>query len=134
MNLRKITSIALVQALACGAAFAGNSEVASIDFGISDKTDAYVLETVPPKYPHEMLQRGTQGRALLMLRIDETGEVGEVKILASSNQVFADAAVKSVKRWYFQPGTVNGVAVPQTVTVPVDFVIEELDTSALASL
>lgn len=134
MNLRKITSIALVQALACGAAFAGSSEVTSIDFGISDKTDAYVLETVPPKYPHEMLQRGTQGRALLMLRVDESGEVGDVKVLASSNQLFGDAAVKSVKKWYFQPGTVDGVAVPQTVTVPVSFEIEGLDAPALASL
>lgn len=134
MRLKTFISIAAAQAVACGAAFAGTGDVAEADFGQPVKTDAYVLETVSPKYPSEMLQRGKQGQALLMLRVGVSGEVSDVKVLASSNDHFSEAAVKSVKNWYFQPGTIDGVAIPQTVTVPVSFEIEGMDTPSLASL
>lgn len=134
MKLKKIISIALVQAAACGAVFAGTVEMAEQDFSAPSQTDAYVLEAVSPKYPHEMLQRGKQGKTLLMLRVDETGEVSAVKVLASSNDLFSEAAIKSVKNWYFQPGTVDGVPIPQTVTVPVNFEIDGMNTPSLASL
>ncbi|MDQ8183263.1 energy transducer TonB [Pelagicoccus sp. SDUM812005] len=134
MKLKKIITIALAQAAACGAAFAGTGETAETEFSQVNKTDAYVLETVSPKYPSEMLQRGKQGKALLMLRVNEHGEVSDVKVLASSNKLFSEAAVASVQKWYFQPGTLDGVAIPQTVTVPVNFEIEGMDTPSLASL
>jgi len=117
-----------------GALFASPSDEPNAYFDNLDQTDAYVLETVDPKYPREMLQRGIQGRTLLMLRVDELGEVRQVKVIASSNEQFSEAAAKSVKNWYFQPGTRDGVPVPQTVTVPVNFLIEDLKTPALASL
>ncbi|MDQ8187151.1 energy transducer TonB [Pelagicoccus sp. SDUM812002] len=134
MKLKKLTLIALAQVLTCGAVFAGTAEEAESNFALPSRTDAYVLESVAPKYPSEMLQRGKQGQALLMLRVDESGEVSDVKVLASSNRLFSEAAIKSVKNWYFQPGTVDGVAIPQTVTVPVSFEIEGMDTPAMASL
>lgn len=134
MKIKKFTFIALAQAMACGAMFAASPDANEVDFGQSDRTDAYVLETVAPTYPLEMRERGLQGRALLMLRVDEFGEVEKIRVVASSNPAFSKAAVKSVEKWYFQPGTVDGKAVPQTVTVPVDFLIEDLNTPALAAL
>lgn len=134
MKLKKTIFFALVQAAACGAVFAGASSEAETEILEPIKTDAYVLETVAPKYPPEMLQRGKQGRTLLMLRVDEAGEVSNVKVLASSNALFSEAAIKSVKNWYFQPGTIDGIAIPQTVTVPVSFEIEGMDTPSIASL
>ncbi|MBD5782423.1 energy transducer TonB [Pelagicoccus sp. NFK12] len=134
MKLKKILSIALAQVAACGAVFAATDEAAELTTSVSVKTDAYVLETVAPKYPSEMLQRGKQGQTLLMLRVDASGEVSDVKVLASSNQLFSEAAIKSVKNWYFQPGTVDGVAIPQTVTVPVSFEIEGMESPSIASL
>lgn len=134
MNIKKITLIALAQVMACGAIYAASPDETNIDFALEDQTDAYVLETVAPKYPIEMLERGVQGRTLLMLRVDEVGEVSDIRVVTSSNQLFSQAAVKSVKKWYFQPGTRDGEAVPQIVTVPVDFLIEDLQTPALASL
>ncbi|MBC2604582.1 energy transducer TonB [Pelagicoccus albus] len=134
MNIKKIAFIAFAQVAACGAAIAASAEEqAGIDFGIEDQTDAYVLETVTPKYPVEMLQRGIQGSTLLMLRVDEQGEVSDVRVLSSSSPAFSKSAIKSVKNWYFQPGTKNGRAVAQTVTVPVDFLIDDLQMPALAS-
>lgn len=135
MKTKLVPLLALALAVAGGALYGSSSQsAAGIEFGIEDKTDAYVLETVDPKYPREMLQRGIQGKTLLMLRVDEQGEVAAVQVVASSNKAFSDAAVKSVKNWYFQPGTQNGVPVPQTVTVPVNFLIEDLETPSLASL
>ncbi|MBK1877362.1 energy transducer TonB [Pelagicoccus mobilis] len=134
MKTRFISFCVLALAMASGALFASSPEEVAIDFGIEDKTDAYVLETVKPQYPQEMLQRGIQGKTLLLLRVDERGEVSDVRVVSTSNDSFADAAIKSVKNWYFQPGTQNGVPVPQTVTVPVSFLIEDLKTPALASL
>lgn len=99
-----------------------------------DKTDAYVLETVTPHYPLEMLERGVQGRTLLKLRVDVQGEVSGVSVVSSTNKAFSSEAIKSVSKWYFQPGTVNGEAVPQTVLVPVNFLIEDLQSPSLASL
>lgn len=133
MNLRKITSIALAHAIACSAAFSATTEVEEVNLGSEvNRTDAYVLETVPAEYPSEMLQRGIQGKTLLVLRVDEAGKVGEVKVLASSNEVFREAAIKSVKQWYFQPATVDGVAVPQIIVVPVVFEIEDSKSPTFA--
>ncbi len=134
MKLKEITSIALALAVACGAVFAGTASEAEAEFATPIKTDAYVLETVSPRYPREMMRRGKQGKALLMLRVNEAGEVSSVKVLASSNELFSEAAVESVKNWYFQPGTVDGVPIPQTVTVPVSFEIEGMQAASLASL
>ncbi|MDQ8203783.1 energy transducer TonB [Pelagicoccus sp. SDUM812003] len=96
--------------------------------------DAYVLETVKPDYPVSMLQRGIQGRTLLKLRVSSSGEVDAVQVVATTNKAFSEAAMKSVKHWYFEPGKADGVPISQTVLVPVDFVIEDLPSVSIASL
>lgn len=134
MTIKMLTLIALVQVLACEATYAASYEETSIDFDPVIETSPYVLETVTPKYPRELFERGVQGRTLLMLRVDDRGKVSGVHVVSASNKAFADEAIKSVKKWYFQPGTRDGQAVQRIVMLPVNFLIEDLQRPSLASL
>ena len=136
MNTPKIALAALVCSLACGGS-AALAETAALNAPMltSPKVeDAYVLESVAPKYPESMLLRGKQGRTLLKLRVSEHGEVSGIQVVASTSDAFSEAAVRSVKNWFFEPGKREGVPIAQTVMVPVEFIIEDLPGRALASL
>jgi len=77
-----------------------------------------------PRYPEDLLERGEEGRTLLRLRIDPDGSVIGASVVSATHLAFAQAAVESAKGWTFEPGTVDGIAAPQTVLVPVRFRIE----------
>ncbi len=54
---------------------------------------------------------------MLALAIDDKGNVDDVKIVSSSNQVFEQNAIDAAKQWVFLPATKNGkpVAVQENV-------------------
>jgi TonB family protein len=62
---------------------------------------------VEPEYPESARQQGIQGPVVLDVRIGRDGAVQDVKVL-SGPRVLADAAIAAVKRWKFQPQSVDG--------------------------
>ena len=66
---------------------------------------------VSPVYPYRMKTAGIEGYAHLDLMIDEGGRVVDAKLRRSSHQAFAEAAVKAIYKWKFEPGTIDGKAV-----------------------
>lgn len=136
MNTPKIALAALACLLAYGVSpvRADVKSLEVVDVQAPKIEDAYVLEADLPRYPESMLLSGKQGRTLLKLRVMETGEVSSIRVVASTSKAFSEAAVRSVKHWYFEPGKREGVPIAQTVMVPVEFIIEDLAGRSLASL
>lgn len=78
-----------------------------------------------PTYPPIAKRRNWQGTTILLVDVSKQGEVKQISIEKSSGYKMLDkAALNSVKRWHFRPGTENGRAVPMEVLVPVHFQLQ----------
>jgi len=78
-----------------------------------------------PVYPRIARRRGQQGIVLLLVTVLENGLPGQVTLHKSSGHKLLDvSALKTVKRWHFLAGTINGQPVSMQVLVPVHFVIQ----------
>ena len=78
----------------------------------------------PPEYPREALRSGVEGTVVLLIHIDAQGNVLDIEVERSSRNRDMDRnAVRAARRWRFNPAVENGVPVPSTVRVPVDFTL-----------
>lgn len=78
-----------------------------------------------PVYPELARKRGQEGTVRLRAHVDEKGRVITVEVAQSSGWRMLDvAAVKTVRRWRFQPGMRAGIAVQGTVMIPVRFSLQ----------
>jgi|HubBroStandDraft_6_1064221.scaffolds.fasta_scaffold970668_2 protein TonB len=59
--------------------------------------------------------------AVVLARIDKTGRVQDIKVLAPKSQAASDAVTATVKRWRYRPYLLNGepVDVQTTITIGV---------------
>ncbi len=67
-----------------------------------------LIKRIDPDYPEAARKEGLEGSVSMAVRIDEKGNVKDVLILRSSNEIFNDAAVKAVKQWKYEPYTQDG--------------------------
>lgn len=78
----------------------------------------------PPVYPRSARQQGQEGEVLIRANLDPEGNPEEVRLLRSSGIEALDrAAIAAVRRWVFEPGRRNGVAVVAWVQVPIRFTL-----------
>lgn len=82
---------------------------------------AKLLRRNPPIYPPAMLRARRAGIVELSFTVEADGRVGDVEVLRATNKEFADAAVRAVKDYKFQPATLNGKPVAQRVQAPIEF-------------
>lgn len=76
----------------------------------------------PPEYPSKARERGIQGHVLLRLKISESGDVEQVKVVdAQPIGVFEEVAVAAVREWTFQPATYRGSPVAVSVSQKIPF-------------
>lgn len=76
----------------------------------------------PPKYPNIARRRNQEGVVVLQALIDIAGKVSQLKLFNSSGYPILDkAALKTVHRWRFTPGTIGDKRQPMWVKVPVRF-------------
>jgi periplasmic protein TonB len=91
----------------------------------SGQTTPLVYLDTPHSYPPLAKQRGWEGTVSLEVLIGRQGQVKEVKLRQSSGYPILDrAALKQVRRWRFQPASVDGKPVEISALVPVVFVLE----------
>jgi protein TonB len=65
---------------------------------------------------------GFTGSVRLRVRVNDDGEVEEVRVIRSSGEEAADlAARRTVRRWEYSPAFRNGSAVPAEVEETVTF-------------
>ncbi|MDF2366688.1 energy transducer TonB [Sneathiella sp.] len=86
--------------------------------------EARYLHQVAPSYPRRALDLGQQGTVTLHAEVLPSGTPRDLKIAQSSGHRLLDmAAMAAVKKWKFEPTSVDGNAVVSWVRVPVNFII-----------
>jgi protein TonB len=79
-------------------------------------------QNAPPSYPAIARKRGYEGTVVLEVLVRPDGRVGDLRIITSSGHKTLDkSAMKTVKRWQFEPGRRGDETVAMWVRVPVDF-------------
>lgn len=69
-------------------------------------TSITLLQRVIPKYPVEAARRQQEGATSVLLHVDRSGRVQDVKITRSSgSRVLDTAAVRAFRQWKFAPGS-----------------------------
>jgi protein TonB len=82
----------------------------------------YRRPPTPPAYPPRAMEFGLTGTVLVRARIRPDGGTEETRIWRSSGHALLDAAaIAAVRRWDFEPGSVDGRRVEAWVEVPVHF-------------
>ena len=80
-----------------------------------------VLSEVKPDYPPDVMPTGVVGTVTLDCVVLPSGAVGDVKVTKPLHQTLDAVAVAALRKWRFQPGTLDGRAVPVQVTVEISF-------------
>jgi bla regulator protein blaR1 len=90
-----------------------------------DVTQPKLVYEVKPSYTKEAMAEKIQGNLWLDAVVLESGEVGEVRVLQSLDQVHGldDAAVKALKQWRFEPGTKDKKPVAVRIEVEMSFAL-----------
>jgi TonB family protein len=74
-----------------------------------------------PKYPEIARRAGIDGRATVLVLIDETGKVVEADTLDSPHPSIGAAAIEAALQIDFSPGEKNGEKVKSRMSIPFDF-------------
>ncbi|MDR2674162.1 MAG: TonB family protein [Opitutaceae bacterium] len=77
-----------------------------------------------PVYPRAMRKSGLIGDVEISFVVDKKGDVVNPVVLRSNNPGFEEAALKSVLKWKFKPGTRDGRPVHTKMQVPIRFDLE----------
>lgn len=79
----------------------------------------------PVQYPSSAVFIGEEGTVLVAAEVDTNGRAVGAKIDKSSGHPDLDsAALQSISRWSFRPGTKDGKPVAQQVVVPIQFQLQ----------
>ncbi|MDD2764121.1 MAG: TonB family protein [Opitutaceae bacterium] len=89
------------------------------------------LDSVPrarlqpsPVYPADLRASGLEGTVTVEFMVDEGGNAYNPVVLSATFPGFADAALRAVARWKFEPGRKDGRPVRFRLSVPVVFRID----------
>lgn len=76
-----------------------------------------------PDYPRAALLNREEGWVRLRFTVQPGGEVSDVEVLESSQRIFEKPALRAMKKWRFQPKTVEGrpVSTPMVQTIEFNF-------------
>jgi protein TonB len=82
---------------------------------------------VLPVYPEEARDAGVQGRVLLEVLIKADGSVTDVVVKegVAGHPELDRSAVDAVAQWKFQPATIDGNPVDSSVTIPIQFRLDD---------
>lgn len=93
--------------------------------GTSAAVDSSVprpVSTPAPNYPPSALRAGISGAVVLRMEVGVDGKPGDVEVVTSSrNRDLDREAVRTVRRWRFQPAMRDGVPVPAVVRQTINF-------------
>lgn len=82
-------------------------------------------ERTPPAYPSISRRLGEEGKAVLRVELDESGQIDSAAVQTSSGYARLDeAALTAVKHWRCKPAQRDGVVVRALALQPFNFVLE----------
>ncbi len=88
------------------------------------RKEAAALQMTKPQYTRAALRAGVEGKITLLVSIDETGQVTNVKLIKGIGFGLDEAAIEAVRTWKYSPATLNGRVVASTKRERISFVIE----------
>jgi TonB family protein len=94
---------------------------------VSAKVHAINMEEFVNKitYPIDSREQAVEGRVVILLNINETGEVVDNTIISADCPKLAAAVEKEIKNLEFTPAIdKNGNPIASTVKLPIDFELE----------
>jgi TonB family protein len=74
-----------------------------------------------PQYTEDAKIAKIQGSVRLSLVIDEQGRPDDIKVVLSLDPGLDQQAIEAVRQWQFAPATKDGVPVPVTALIEVNF-------------
>jgi len=106
--------------------FAGGPQRGEFIFnsGELDQPPRKRLPSNDPIYPYKAQQRNIEGYVKVKFLVRADGTVGEVSILdAQPKELFDSTTLEAVPLWRFQPGVIDGQAVPSWVVTTIRFTL-----------
>ena len=85
---------------------------------------AKLVSKVDPEYPADAQSRGIYGNVVLRAVVSIQGAVLSPTIISSPDPQLAEAAIKAVGQWRYQPSLLNGEPVETATTITVNFELE----------
>ena len=85
---------------------------------------AKLVSKVDPEYPEDARTRGIYGEVVLRAVISTQGAVLSPTAISTPDPQLAEAAVKAVGQWRYQPSLLNGEPVETVTTITVNFELE----------
>jgi TonB family protein len=98
----------------------GDYELQFLDHGNGPRP----VKQSKPDYPRSALLNGEEGWVRLGFRVQPGGEVSDIEVLESSQRVFEKPALRAMKKWRFQPDTVEGKPVSTPMVQTIEFKLE----------
>jgi protein TonB len=74
-----------------------------------------------PVYPANMRRDGITGDVTIEFVVGTDGSVLTAEAVRWSRREFVDPALTAVRKWRFEPGTVNGRKVRFRMAIPIEF-------------
>ncbi|HSV26864.1 MAG TPA: energy transducer TonB [Sedimentisphaerales bacterium] len=101
----------------------GASDSSDVDalFSIADLDQKPRVISQPGPTLTAAMRRKAPGKVYIAFVVDHDGRVTDPIVQRSSDPVFEQAALNSVKQWKFEPGKRNGMAVRFRMRVPMTF-------------
>ncbi len=88
---------------------------------VSGRQAPVAVRRAPLEFPQELKKELANGTAVLECLVDTEGKVQQIQVVEASHPAFGQAAVESLERWEFTPGTINGRPTPVRIRVPFEF-------------
>ena len=86
----------------------------------SNVQESKLIRRVEPVYPELAKQARVQARVVLVVTVDEEGNISEIKV-TRGHPLLYEAAVTAVRQWKYSPTLLNGEPVPVMAIVTVTF-------------
>jgi TonB family protein len=86
-------------------------------------TAAKLLDHSQPVYPQDAQQRREEGTVVMEATIDEDGKVREPFVIRSAGSLLDKAAMDAIRKWRYQPTTLNSMPVCVTTKISVVFAL-----------
>jgi TonB family protein len=76
-----------------------------------------------PVYTDRAMREGVEGQVLLQAVVATDGNVREARVIRGLHRDLDAEAVNAMRRWRFEPGTLNGQPAPVLVTIELTFTL-----------
>ncbi len=80
-----------------------------------------IVFSVEPQYSKEAEAAHFSGKVHVSLTVDKDGRAQDIMVLDSPGLGLDAKILEALEKWRFQPGTRNGVPIPITATIEVNF-------------